>query len=103
MSYGIQVSRNHSLGIQVARAKAEQVAASLKEDALFKSMTSSWVGNDLRFEIPLGTSKVTGVLLVSPSSLSVCVDDPMPLIVRLAKGKVEKSINDYLNNAGLVG
>ena len=99
----INVTRNHSLGLQAARQKAEQVAASLKAESWGRNLTSHWEGNDLKFEVPVFPMvKPKGALTVTDNTIRVYVENLTGPAAMMAP-KIEAAIHEYLNNAGIVG
>lgn len=86
-----------------ARQKAEQVAAALKAESWGRNLSSHWEGDELHFEVPVFPMvKPKGVLTVTDTTIRVFVENltgPALMMV----GKIETSIHEYLNSAGIRG
>lgn len=84
----IDISRNHSLGLERARVAIEAIAAKLGEsvDARYR-----WEGDNLLLERPGATGKI------NVTADSVRVEINLGFALRLLKGKVTKRVHDYLD------
>ncbi len=89
----IDIKRAHTLSIEAAKGKAEELAKSMETKLGLKW---SWVGNDIKFEAPSGVAKGTkGNLFVTDKEVRVTVD--LPFMLRVMKGSIEDKINEKLN------
>lgn len=89
----IDISRSHSLPIDAARQKAEELANSMQTKL---GLTWSWAGDSIKFEAPGGVAKGTkGEVVVTAKEVRVAVD--LPLMLRMLKGSIEDKINEKLN------
>jgi len=92
----IEMTKNHTLGNDGARAKAEELAKSLQAKL---DLEWSWAGDAINFKSKGGAAKgTTGRVKVSASSISVEVD--LPLMLRPLKGMVEGKIKEKLDAIG---
>ena len=90
----IEIRKNHSLGTDEARRQAEIIANHLGEKL---SLSWSWSGNNIVFEVKGGVAKgATGKLAVSDGVIAV--DVHLPLLLRPLKGMVESKIREQLSN-----
>jgi putative polyhydroxyalkanoate system protein len=89
----IDISKSHSLPLDDAKKKAEELAKSM-QDRL--NLTWNWAGNAIKFESTSGTAKgVKGAVSVTDKSVRVEVD--LPFMLRVMKGTIEDKINEKLN------
>jgi putative polyhydroxyalkanoate system protein len=88
----IDIKRSHSLPLEEAKKKAEELAKSMEEklDLVWK-----WEGNTIEFNAPKGTAKGTkGEVAVTSNEVRVSVD--LPFMLRVMKGTIEDKINEKL-------
>jgi len=89
----IDISRAHSLPIDAARQKAEELANSMQTKL---GLTWNWAGDSIKFEAPGGVAKGTkGEVVVTATAVRVAVD--LPFMLRMMKGSIEDKINEKLN------
>ncbi len=89
----IDISKTHSLPLDDAKKKAEELAKSM-QDRL--NLTWAWAGNAIKFEATSGTAKgVKGAVSVTDKNVRVEVD--LPFMLRVMKGTIEDKINEKLN------
>ena len=89
----IDITRAHSLPLDDAKKKAEELAKSM-QDRL--GIQWKWDGNSIRFEAPSGAAKGTkGELAVSDKSVRVAID--LPFMLRVMKGTIEEKVNEKLS------
>ncbi len=84
----IDVTRRHALGIEGGRQAVESVAQELKSDL---NANHVWQGDTLKFDCP----GATGHIQVEEDRVRVAVD--LSWLLRPAKGKIEQSIQEYLD------
>lgn len=88
----IDIKRAHSLGIDSAKQKAEELARGLENDIGIKWR---WEGNSIKFDAPSGPAKGTsGSVDVEASNVRVQVD--LPFLLRAIKGTIEGKVNEKL-------
>jgi putative polyhydroxyalkanoate system protein len=89
----IDISRNHSLPIEDAKKKAEELAKSMAERI---GIEWKWDGDTIRFDAPSGTAKGTkGEVAVSAKVVRVAID--LPFMLRVMKGMIEGRVNEKLD------
>jgi putative polyhydroxyalkanoate system protein len=89
----IDISRNHSLSIDDAKKKAEDLAKGMEQKF---GLSWKWDGNTIRFEAPSGAAKGTkGEVAVSDKAVRVAID--LPFMLRVMKGTIEEKVNEKLN------
>lgn len=92
----IDISRAHTLPLDAAKQKAEELAKSMQTKL---GLTWSWAGDSIKFEAPGGAAKGTkGEVVVTAAVVRVVVD--LPFMLRLLKGTIEDKINEKLNQLG---
>ena len=84
----INVKRAHEMAHEQARQSVQAVANKLKGDL---GATSSWEGDSLRFECPGADGRID----VHPNEINVSVK--LSWLLSAAKGKIERSIESYLD------
>lgn len=84
----IEITKAHSLSVDEAKRRAEQVLEKLKS----KGIQGTWSGNTFTI-----TKPATGTMVVSASDLRIAID--LPFMLRPLKGKIEQEINNELNTA----
>ena len=86
----IEVARQHQLGLEGARQAVQIVAERLQGDL---NARHSWRGDTLNFECP----GAEGRIHVTETGIRVSVD--LSWLLKPARGRIERSINDYLDEA----
>ncbi|MEM9533649.1 MAG: polyhydroxyalkanoic acid system family protein [Pseudomonadota bacterium] len=84
----IQISRNHSAGLEGARAAADQIAQEMADSF---GVQSVWSGDELRFK----HSAVRGQIFVS--EVSIEVDARLGLLLVAMKPLLVTKINQYID------
>jgi len=91
----IDIKRNHQLGLDVAKTKAEELANGMKDKL---GIQWRWDGNNIRFDAPSGAAKgAKGQVTVDASFIRVEID--LPLLLRPMKGMVEGKVTEKLDRA----
>ncbi|MBK7400443.1 MAG: polyhydroxyalkanoic acid system family protein [Myxococcales bacterium] len=91
----ISISRNHALGKDVARQKAESLATKLQDKL---GIEWSWKADAIHFEAKGGVAKgAKGTVAVTDSTIKVEVG--LTFALKLMKGTIESKINDKLDEA----
>ena len=89
----IDISRNHSLGRDAARERAEELANDMQSKL---GIEWSWDGEDIRFKASSGAAKGTkGRVAVSADKVRVEID--LPLLLRAMKGTVAERVERKLD------
>jgi putative polyhydroxyalkanoate system protein len=89
----IDIRRAHSVGMDTAKAKAEELAKDMKDKF---DLDWSWEGDRIRFKSVGGVAKGTnGVVTVAPSEVRMEMD--LPLLLRALKGKISSKVEEKLN------
>jgi putative polyhydroxyalkanoate system protein len=89
----IDITRTHSLGLESAKAKAEELAKGMQEKL---GINWKWSGNDITFDAPSGMAKGTsGRVKVDASSIQVAID--LPFLLKAMKGTVEAKVKEKLD------
>lgn len=86
----IEVTRQHRLGLEGARQAVQTVAERLQDDL---NARHSWSGDTLNFACP----GAEGHINVTATGIRVSVD--LSWLLKPARGRIERSINDYLDEA----
>jgi putative polyhydroxyalkanoate system protein len=84
----IKIERTHTLGQEQARMAVQAVAKQLETDLQAKHQ---WQGDRLKFDCP----GAHGWIIVTPGE--VCVTATLSWLLIPAKGRIERSINEYLD------
>ncbi len=93
----IDIKRNHSLGKDTAKEKAEELAKDMQSKL---GIDWRWDGDDIRFKADSGTAKgVTGTVSVSDTDVRVAID--LPFLLKAMKGTISSRVEDKLGQ--LVG
>jgi putative polyhydroxyalkanoate system protein len=88
----IDITRAHTLPIEEAKKKAEELAKSMEEKL---ELVWKWEGNTIAFHAPKGTAKGTkGEVAVTASEVRVSID--LPFMLRVMKGTIEARVNEKL-------
>lgn len=91
----IEIKRNHSLGLDAAKGKAEELANGMKDKL---GIVWRWDGNAIKFDAPSGMAKgASGQVAVDASTIRVEID--LPFLLRPMKGTVEAKVNEKLDKA----
>lgn len=91
----IDIKRTHTLGLDTAKQKAEDLANGMKEKL---GIAWRWDGNNIKFDAPSGMAKgASGQVTVDSTSLRVEID--LPFLLRPMKGAVESKVNEKLDRA----
>ena len=89
----IDISRSHALGIDTARARAEELAKDMQGRL---GIQWSWQGECILFNARGGAARgTTGRVSVSASEVRVEID--LPLLLRAMKGTIAGKVNDKLD------
>ncbi len=89
----IDISKNHSLSIDDAKKKAEDLAKGMEQKF---GLNWKWDGNTIRFEAPSGAAKGTkGEVAVSDKVVRVAID--LPFMLKMMRGTIEDKVNEKLN------
>jgi putative polyhydroxyalkanoate system protein len=89
----IDIRRSHTLPIEDAKKRAEDLAKSMQEKL---GIRWRWEGDNIKFDAPSGAAKgATGQVSVDASQVRVEVD--LPFLLRAVKGMVEGKINEKLD------
>ena len=89
----IDITRAHSLSLEDAKRKAEDLAKGMQERF---GIVWKWVGDTIRFDAPGGAAKGTkGEVAVSSRDVRVAID--LPLMLRVMKGTIEAKVQEKLN------
>lgn len=88
----IDIRRAHTLGVDAAKGKAEELAKDLQDKL---NLDWSWQGDQIKFKAVKGAAKGTsGQVSVSASEVRVEVD--LPLLLRAMKGTISGKVNEKL-------
>jgi len=91
----IDIRRNHNLGIEVAKQKAEELANGMKDKL---GIQWTWNGDNIKFDAPSGMAKgAHGTVSCTATSIRVEID--LPFLLRPMKGTVESKVNEKLDKA----
>jgi len=89
----IDITRAHSLPLEDAKKKAEDIAKSMESRF---SITWKWDGDTIRFDAPSGAAKGTkGELRVSAKDVHIAID--LPFMLRVMKGTIEDKVKEKLD------
>jgi putative polyhydroxyalkanoate system protein len=90
----IDIKRSHALGLDTAKAKAEELAKGLEQKI---GIQWRWQGDDIAFEAPSGVAKgAKGTVKVDASNIHVAID--LPFLLKAMKGTVEQKVNEKLDH-----
>lgn len=91
----IDIKRNHNLGLDAAKVKAEELANGMKDKL---GIVWRWDGNNIKFDAPSGMAKgATGQVTVATAEIRVEID--LPLMLRPMKGMVESKVKEKLDRS----
>ena len=89
----IDIKRAHSLPLDDAKKKAEELAKGMESKF---GIVWKWDGNTIRFDAPSGAAKGTkGEVGVTERDVRVAID--LPFMLRVMKGTIEDKVNEKLN------
>lgn len=89
----IDVKRNHTLDLALAKERAEGLANDLQSKL---GITWRWEGDTIKFSAQSGVAKgVTGSVAVSTSEVRVEID--LPFLMRAMKGTLKSKVDDKLD------
>jgi putative polyhydroxyalkanoate system protein len=89
----IDISRNHSLSIDDAKKKAEELAKGMADRF---GIDWKWDGDTIRFDAPGGAAKGTkGEVAVTDKNVRVQID--LPFMLRVMKGTIEGKVKEKLD------
>ncbi len=89
----IDITRNHSLPIQDAKTKAEELAKSMADKF---AIQWKWEGDTIRFDAPSGAAKGTkGEVAVTDKTVRVAID--LPFMLKMLKGTIEGKVKEKLD------
>ncbi len=89
----IDISRAHTLPIDDAKKKAEELAKGMEQKF---GIHWKWDGDTIRFDAPSGAAKGTkGEVAVTDKAVRVAID--LPFLLKMMKGTIEEKVNEKLN------
>jgi putative polyhydroxyalkanoate system protein len=89
----IDITRNHTLPIQDAKAKAEELAKAMADKF---GIQWKWDGDSIRFDAPSGVAKGTkGEVAVTDKTVRVAID--LPFMLKMLKGTIEGKVKEKLD------
>lgn len=89
----IDVKRAHTLPVDEAKKRAEELAKTMAEKF---NLDWKWDGDAIRFDAPRGAAKGTkGQVVVSETEVRVQID--LPFLLRMMKGTIESKVNEKLD------
>ena len=89
----IDISRNHSLSIEDAKKKAEELAKGMADKF---GISWKWDGNSIKFDAPSGAAKgPKGEVSVTDKVVRVAID--LPFMLKMLKGTIEGKVNEKLD------
>jgi putative polyhydroxyalkanoate system protein len=89
----IDISRNHTLPLDDAKKKAEDLAKGMADKF---GIAWKWDGDTIRFDATSGAAKGTkGEISVSDKAVRVAID--LPFMLRVMKGTIEGKVNEKLD------
>ena len=89
----IDITRNHTLPIEDAKKKAEELAKSMADKF---GIAWKWEGDTIRFDAPSGTAKGTkGEVAVTDKTVRVAID--LPFMLKMLKGTIEGKVKEKLD------
>lgn len=88
----IDITRSHTLPIDTAKTKAEELAKSMADRF---GIIWKWDGNTIRFDAPGGAAKGTkGEVAVTEKDVRVAID--LPFMLKMMKGTIEEKVKEKL-------
>ena len=89
----IDISKNHSLPLDDAKKKAEELANGMAQKF---GIEWKWDGNTIKFDAKAGAAKGTkGEVAVTDKNVRVAID--LPFMLKMMKGTIEDKVNEKLN------
>ena len=89
----IDITRNHTLPIEDAKKKAEELAKGMADKF---GMSWRWEGDAIQFDAASGAAKGTkGQVAVTDKTVRVAID--LPVMLRVLKGTIESKVNEKLD------
>lgn len=89
----IDITRNHTLPLETAKTKAEELAKSMADKF---GIAWKWDANTIRFDATSGAAKGTkGEVSVTEKSVRVEID--LPFMLRMLKGTIEGKVQEKLD------
>ncbi|AKV01835.1 hypothetical protein AKJ09_08498 [Labilithrix luteola] len=89
----IDIKRSHSLSLDDAKKKAEDLAKGMADRF---GISWKWDGNTIRFDAPAGAAKGTkGEVSVSEKEVRVAID--LPFMLKMMKGTIESKVQEKLD------
>lgn len=89
----IDISRNHSLPIEDAKKKAEELAKGMADKF---GISWKWVGDAIKFDATSGAAKGTkGEVSVTDKVVRVAID--LPFMLKMLKGTIEGKVKEKLD------
>lgn len=89
----IDITRAHSLPLDQAKKKAEDLASGM---ASRFGIAWKWEGDTIRFDAPDGMAKGTkGAVTVSEKDVRVAIN--LPFMLKMMKGTIESKIKEKLD------
>ena len=89
----IDITRAHTLPLDDAKKKAEEIAKSMESRF---SISWKWDGDTIRFDAPKGAAKGTkGEVAVTDKTVRVAID--LPFMLRMLKGTIENKVKEKLD------
>lgn len=89
----IDISRNHSLPIEDAKKKAEELAKGMADKF---GISWKWDGDSIKFDATSGAAKGTkGEVSVTDKVVRVAID--LPFMLKMLKGTIEGKVNEKLD------
>jgi putative polyhydroxyalkanoate system protein len=88
----IDISRAHTLSLDAAKQKAEELAKGMEQKL---GIVWRWDGDRIRFEAPSGAAKGTkGEVIVTERDVRVAID--LPFMLKVMKGTIEAKVHEKL-------
>ena len=89
----IDITRNHTLPMAAAKAKAEELAKAMADKF---GIEWKWDGDTVRFDAPSGAAKGTkGHVAVTEKTVRVAID--LPFLLKMLKGTIEGKVKEKLD------
>ena len=89
----IDITRGHSLPLDDAKKKAEELAKGMADKF---GIVWKWEGNTIRFDAPSGAAKGTkGEVAVTEKDVRVAID--LPFMLKMMKGTIEGKVREKLD------
>lgn len=89
----IDITRNHTLSLEDAKKKAEELAKGMADRF---GIQWKWDGDTIRFDAPSGAAKGTkGEVGVTDKTVRVQID--LPFMLKVMKGTIEGKVKEKLD------